>query len=105
MHPSLLSARIASFTNKAHIKPLSECPCARAEVPKRQRKILMAILLLVIVGVAAVSVFVWYYLTPLLIPSDFSKLKQDYPELTIPDLPKLKVDYPELTIPDFSKLK
>ena len=34
------------------------------EVPKRPRKILIAILLIVIVGVAAVSVFIWWYTLP-----------------------------------------
>ncbi len=57
------------------------------EVPKRSRKTLMAILLIVIVGVACVSVFIGYYLTLMkLIPSDYSKLKEDYPELTKQDL-------------------
>ena len=39
------------------------------------------------------------------IASDYSKLKQDYPELTAQDLFELEQDWPELTVQDLSKLK
>jgi hypothetical protein len=75
------------------------------KVAKKTKFMPIAILVIAIVGVAAFSVFAWYYLTPLMIPSDFSKLKQDFPELTTSDFSKLKQEFPEATMPDFSNLK